>query len=114
MQSNKLVAWVEPRSRHEFVAAFVSAATASHRAPAVTQCSSLAEARRSRYSAKPLPWATCQWEWVSEPLSLLLMAPAWPRSWRGQRRAMGRLFRRRARDGRLSSVRMEAARRSCA
>jgi hypothetical protein len=68
MQSNKLVAWVEPRSRHEFVAAFVSAATASHRAPAVRQCSSPDEARhwveREAAALGHVPV-----EWVSEPLS---------------------------------------------
>jgi hypothetical protein len=60
MQSNKFVAWVEPRSRHEFVAAFVSAATASHRAPAVQQCSSLDEARHW-VKREAAAWATCPW-----------------------------------------------------
>ena len=68
MQSNKLFAWVEPRSRQEFVAAFVSAATASHRAPAVQQCPSLDEARhwveREAAALGHVPV-----EWVSEPLS---------------------------------------------
>ena len=68
MQSSKLVAWVEPRSRHESVAAFVSAATASHRAPAVRQCSSLAEARHwVQREAAALGHVSV--EWVSEPLS---------------------------------------------
>jgi hypothetical protein len=57
-----------PRSRHEFVAAFVSAATASHRAPAVQQCPSLDEARhwleREAAALGRVPV-----EWVSEPLS---------------------------------------------
>jgi hypothetical protein len=49
--SYKLFAWIEPRSDQEFTAAFVSASTASHRAPATRTCASLDEARE---------WVECE------------------------------------------------------
>ena len=46
MPDNKLLAWIEPRSRDQaFTAAFVSVPTASRRAPATCSCTSPDEAR---------------------------------------------------------------------
>jgi hypothetical protein len=46
MPSDKLLAWVEPRSGDQaFTAAFVSVPTASRRAPATYSCDSPREAR---------------------------------------------------------------------
>jgi hypothetical protein len=42
---NKLLAWIEPRDDREFRVAFVSAPTASRRAPATYSCASPDEAR---------------------------------------------------------------------
>ena len=44
-RSNKLLAWIEPRGDHEYLAAFVGAPAASQRAPAVQLCSSRDDAR---------------------------------------------------------------------
>jgi hypothetical protein len=44
--SDKLLAWIAPRSETEFVAAFVGGAAVSGRAPATRLCPSHSEARQ--------------------------------------------------------------------
>jgi hypothetical protein len=46
MPTNKLLAWIEPRTGGEYMAAFVSFLTASRRAPATRRCASADEARQ--------------------------------------------------------------------
>lgn len=42
---DRLIAWVEPKGERECVAAFVSSATRSSRAPAIQRCFSVDEAK---------------------------------------------------------------------
>ena len=44
--SSKLLAWIEPRDGHEYLAAFVAAPMASRRKPATQRCASPDEDRR--------------------------------------------------------------------
>jgi hypothetical protein len=44
--SSKLLAWVEPKDRDGFLAAFVSVPTATKRRPATQRCASPEEARQ--------------------------------------------------------------------
>jgi hypothetical protein len=59
---NRLVAWVEPQSDHEFVAAFVSSAAQSQRAPAIQHFHSMSEARgwvedqAAAFGGVPVDW----------------------------------------------------------
>ena len=66
MQSDKLFAWIKPRSCQEFAAAFVSAAAASHRAPAVRHCASPDEGRRW-VEREAAALGDVPVEWVGEP-----------------------------------------------
>jgi hypothetical protein len=65
MPDNKLLAWIEPRSGdQEFRAAFVSAPTASRRAPATYNCASPDEARewvevQAAALGVPVEWTDC-------------------------------------------------------
>jgi hypothetical protein len=45
-QRDRLIAWIEPSSDANFLAAFVGAAAAGSRAPATRRCGSAEEARR--------------------------------------------------------------------
>jgi hypothetical protein len=65
--SDKLLAWIEPRGPHEFAAVFVSSAMASRRAPATNHFSSAGEAK----------------EWVEREAAVLDVPVEWtdfPRS----------------------------------
>lgn len=59
---NRLVAWVEPDSDNQFLAAFVSSAARSQRAPAVQHFSSISEARgwvedqAAAFGGVPVDW----------------------------------------------------------
>ena len=62
---DKLLAWIEPRTSDEFLAAFVAAPLAAERAPATQLCSSPDDARQwVEEEAATLGVAI---KWVSEP-----------------------------------------------
>jgi hypothetical protein len=62
---DKLIAWIEPRTSDEYLAAFVAAPFAAERAPATQLCSSPDDARQwVEGEAAALGVAI---KWVSEP-----------------------------------------------
>jgi hypothetical protein len=67
--SNKLLAWIESQSDQKFTAAFVSAPTASRRAPATRSCSSPEEARgwierEAAVLGIPVEWTDPRPQWA--------------------------------------------------
>jgi hypothetical protein len=60
-QSDELLAWIEPRTSNECLAAFVAAAAAAERAPATQLCATPDQAR----------------QWVEEEAAALGVSVAW-------------------------------------